>query len=57
MTDWQPIETAPRDGTAIILDIGPGRARAYWDEELRTWVLCHPLHMESVREPKGWRPG
>lgn len=31
--DWQPIETAPRDGTVIIV---PGGI-AYWRERLNHW--------------------
>jgi hypothetical protein len=49
----RPIETAPKDGTVITVPL-IGTVRVYWDHELTTWVLCHPLHIESIREPKGW---
>lgn len=37
---WQPIETAPRDGT-LILTWSPCRAQfsvSYWDDEDATWL-------------------
>jgi hypothetical protein len=49
----RPMKTAPKDGTAVVIQLTT-TARAYWDEELKTWVLCRPMHIESVREPKGW---
>ena len=55
MIDWQPIETAPKDGTEIYLPI-PGRVRAFWDDKLQHWVLCRPLHMESLKDPLSWMP-
>ena len=45
MTQLQPIETAPKNGTTIIVPLN-GKVRVYWDEELKTWVLNHPLHIE-----------
>jgi hypothetical protein len=41
MNDWQPIETAPKDGTTIILWLGSSWnsvAYAYWFEPFGTWV-------------------
>lgn len=56
-TIWaeQPMASAPRDGSVVLLPLS-GWVRAYWDNELETWVLCHPLHMESIRDPSSWRP-
>ena len=55
MSAWQPIETAPRDGTEVLLPLYDS-LRAYWDEELKRWVLSKPLHMESVANPTQWKP-
>lgn len=49
-----PIVCAPRDGSVVLLPVN-GWVRAYWDNELQTWVLCHPLHIESIRDPDRWR--
>lgn len=49
------ITSAPRDGSTVLLPVN-GWVRAYWDNELQTWVLCHPLHMESICDPLWWRP-
>lgn len=53
--DWQSMETAPKDGTEIYIEVG-GKCRAYWDDELRTWVLSRPVHVESVHHPRRWLP-
>jgi hypothetical protein len=47
---------APKDGTQIRLrlDFAHG-VPAYWDDDLKTWVLSRPLHMESIKDPKGWK--
>ena len=53
---WKPIETAPKDGTVIVIPLQMARGvRAYWDKELETWVLCQPVNVESIREPISWR--
>lgn len=54
---WRDGTAAPRDGSEIWVKLpGDGRVRAYWDDELRTFVLSRPLHVESVSEPAGWLP-
>ena len=53
--EWRSIETAPKDGSTVCLRLS-GAVAAYWDAELRTWVLCHPLHIESIRSPQEWKP-
>jgi hypothetical protein len=55
--DWQPMNTAPRDPKVVVrikLDIKS--VRAYWEPEIGCWVLCHPLHIESIWTPEGWKP-
>ena len=43
MTDWQPIETAPKDGTTIIVsDLTKERfCFAYWYDGNRVWLPSH----------------
>lgn len=56
MTDGsRPIAEAPTDGSEIYIAIG-GKVRAYWDDELKTWVLSRPYHVEAVRQPDEWWP-
>ncbi len=53
--DWRPIESAPRDGTEICLQLFSSGVAAYWDQELERFVLSQPLHVESVITAAGWR--
>lgn len=59
--NWQPIETAPRDGTVVKIKVDIESVQAYWEpnlygEGLGSWVLTRPLHMESVWRPTRWKP-
>ena len=40
MTNWQPIETAPKDGTVILLFVAPWVVAGYFDldEDVYPWV-------------------
>lgn len=37
-SDWQSIETAPKDGTEILAVAGDRKAVVYWDCNLDTWA-------------------
>lgn len=51
LMDWQPIETAPRDGTHILaVSITGFRTIVFWDED--RWVRQD----ESLFIPKLWMP-
>ena len=61
MSEWKPIETAPRDGETI-LAFKPDERRSgdwmtavYWsdDDYLRGWVMVGGLH---VAHPTHWMP-
>src|SRR5712691_13347356 len=60
-SQWQDIESAPKDGTELDLwcvNISRGSNRAmrfpamFWDQENRCWEDCHSY---IILEPK-WRP-
>jgi hypothetical protein len=62
--DWQPIETAPRDGTVVILfsDDRAGEGNDYpyagsWDAIGDCWCTTHGDDAESERfGPHWWMP-
>lgn len=56
MTDWQPIETAPKDGRTIYLPVGECAVPAFWCDDLKRWVLVRTWKMDYVENPSGWRP-
>lgn len=64
---WQPIETAPKDGTRILARIGDEPTVVYWDAEesevvdgptTGAWVLAvtdtHAFN--AVEWPEAWAP-
>jgi hypothetical protein len=54
---WQPMDSAPKDGREVRLQLVFSRGvPAYWDEDLNLWVLSRPLHIESIHVPHGWAP-
>ncbi len=46
MSEWQPIETAPRDGTHVLLYAEKATTEAWWDKEGFFW--------DYVREEAGY---
>lgn len=62
MTNWQPIETAPRDGTAILVwcrleNHGPGEfaSIAFWSEYAKGWRIPAFLNNHIVPvAPRLW---
>ncbi len=58
MSDWQPIETAPKDGTQI-LGFADGRmAVVQWWEDFRYWslVVCGAYADDGEWWPTHWQP-
>lgn len=63
MTDWQPIETAPKDGTFVILkggehDEGYGApcVVAFWDGRFWVYAYWDTNWRSSYRNPTHWMP-
>lgn len=58
--DWQPIETAPKDGTTIILHVDwePLTVAGFWDVASGVWCVkwdSHPLN-GGFYPVTHWRP-
>lgn len=54
MPEWRSDEPPKAQHQDIMLLVEV-EVRAYWDEELQTFVLSRPLHIESIQTPKKWR--
>ncbi len=59
MTDWQPIETAPRDGTEILIFEPASAAKIHvvsWQESEDYKVWCYAEEVLSDICPEGAEP-
>ncbi len=54
---WQPIETAPRDGTPLLVWDGDVPIIAYWHRAAWRYspkgYTCHPTHWMPLPPPPG----
>lgn len=52
---WRPLSEAPREhGKTIRIKIG-GEVNAYWDDELKRFVLNRDWHIESIWPDSGYQ--
>ena len=56
MTDWQTIDSAPRDGTTVKIPLDIEWVRAFWSEEVDAWILPQRLIINTIINPKWWKP-
>lgn len=59
MAEWQPIETAPKDGIDIIVsDSGELVSVAFWDKDEGKWLdsMNHNGYDHATRNPTHWMP-
>jgi hypothetical protein len=58
--DWQTMETAPRDGTNILLAEDGVTSEAYWSESGMGWWAANTHHTDyvdgQIYAPTHWRP-
>lgn len=51
--DWQPIATAPKDGTEILLTDGQYKRTGYWAKRIQIWSIdC----VVPLNPPTHWLP-
>lgn len=51
MIDWQPIETAPKDGSEVLLSTGGADMDFYrWNQDLADMIG----HVDQPPEQRGW---
>jgi len=54
MNTWQPIETAPRDGTKVLLTDGLSWIRTgYWAKRIECWSVDTAV---TLNPPTHWTP-
>lgn len=57
MADWQTIDTAPKDGTEVLLWLGDDVALGYWREDAQAfdsevgWIRPMPTHWMPLPDP------
>jgi hypothetical protein len=63
--EWQPIETAPKDGTRIRArregyEYGPGNTTCFWSPAEGRWLCAelfiNPHERVIATQPTHWRP-
>lgn len=58
--DWQTMETAPKDGTNILLAENGVTSEAYWSETGMGWWAANTHHTDyvdgQIYAPTNWRP-
>jgi hypothetical protein len=52
MNDWQPIESAPKDGTEVLVHDEGAVVIAWWSEEHAAWMEHGPMKPP----PQHWMP-
>ncbi len=59
MSEWQPIESAPKDGTRVLLGLNyKGRSIVTddnWSDEHDQWVEWYDIAGDEI-EPSHWMP-
>lgn len=53
---WQPIQTAPRDGTSFLVPPDGGYTQCFWQEPFWWWHNGSDEGYAAGPEPKGWAP-
>ena len=60
MSEWMPIETAPKDADSVMIFI-PGKGRyavkqGFWDRDHWRWFGCRSITEGRRNQPTHWMP-
>lgn len=55
MSEWQPIESAPKHYTPILLRQDETVGEGWWCSHLQCWEFANPSHVMR-RYPRWWMP-
>lgn len=55
-SEWQSIDTAPKDGTEILSWDGVQRAVIAWSTRDEEWFLCDAADKPEWENPTHWQP-
>ena len=59
MSEWQPIETAPKDGSTVLVATSGKVTAAWWDEDQSIWtelLVWNSVFDEYEAQPIGFAP-
>jgi hypothetical protein len=57
--EWQPIASAPTDGTPILVAVAGGEyhaAKAWWSENAKQWLVSDSPCLILTISPTHWMP-
>ena len=57
MGEWQPMDTAPRDGTPVIVHECGEVVIAYWRDSIKKWIGPRDNYGDAdYMQPDAWMP-
>lgn len=58
MGEWQKIESAPKDGTSMLVVNGYWMITAHWHRGFHCWATCGPTYerLPADEQPTHWMP-
>jgi hypothetical protein len=54
--EWQPLETAPKDGTSVLLAAPWGACVGYWGNHFEGIGWMEPQELMPIGDVEGWMP-
>lgn len=55
-SQWQPMETAPRDGTMVLMWTECGVVIGFWGQRANQWLRPASSHNKDLEDVRHWMP-